>query len=850
MPPVRRLPTIALLLVAAALPAWSASSPAPGDRKPPSRILLIGFDGADWQIAGPLIEAGRMPNLARLRQSGAWADLRSTQPMLSPLLWTSIATGKTPGEHGIIDFLVSDPRTGKKVPIASTFRKTRALWNIYSEAGLSVDFIAWWATWPAETVNGHMISDRLAYSLFAYRHSPEDEVGLVSPPSFAPRAAELCVPESRITLEDVRRLAPQVTAADFAAARERLSGDARLAYADPLNHLIKVIASTRTYHAVALELLRTGRPDLLSVYYQGIDEVGHRFGHYVPPQLPWVDPAKFALWNQVVTRFYEYQDELLGEILAAAGPEVTVVLMSDHGFLNGSDRPSISPDNEEKAGLWHRLYGILVMAGPGVRPGRLETAGLYDVTPTLLYLSGLPMAADMKGRPLLAALTPEFQKANPLTTVASYDGPGRPREGAPSLPGSSAAIDEEILARLKSLGYIASSDIGTGTQPGAASTPATVNNLLNTAALQMNEGHPDAAAATLRQALEVTPDNALAHSVLSEALEAMGRIDEAAAEARTALNLSDDPTERLVERYAQLSRALGSLDECKAFFLRYAQQRSGRAAPWLGLGFAQSIGGDLKGAEGSFLRALELDPRSVGAVTGLFNVYQRGERSHEILQSVQKASSLNPDSAAHHTLLGLIYLEEKDLTRAEATLRRALEIDPDRDGALAALGDVLMNMRRPEEARRLLEKAIARQPSLVEVRLALGRVYSKMGRFGEATRQMSEAVRLDPRLAVAHAQLGMMYVMQERPERAVPHLEKALELDPGLYELRLHLAVQYHDLRKLPACEAALEAALERRPGEAEAVRLLADLYRETGRPELAEKLIANPGPPASPVRP
>ena len=145
---------------------------------------MVGLDGADWQIAGPLMAAGKMPNLSRLQREGSWCDLRTITPTLSPLLWTSIATGKPPDQHGIVDFLVRDRRTGQKVPIASTFRKTKALWNIFSDAGRTADFIAWWATWPAETINGHMISDRFAYSLFGYRSRPEDSVALVHPPGF------------------------------------------------------------------------------------------------------------------------------------------------------------------------------------------------------------------------------------------------------------------------------------------------------------------------------------------------------------------------------------------------------------------------------------------------------------------------------------------------------------------------------------------------------------------------------------------------------------------------------------------------------------------------------------------
>jgi len=98
-------------------------------------VLLVGLDGADWDLINPMIGRGELPNLARLKRQGAWARLRSNVPTLSPLLWTTVATGKAPDRHGINDFLVVDPKSGRQVPINSTFRKARALWNILSDGG-------------------------------------------------------------------------------------------------------------------------------------------------------------------------------------------------------------------------------------------------------------------------------------------------------------------------------------------------------------------------------------------------------------------------------------------------------------------------------------------------------------------------------------------------------------------------------------------------------------------------------------------------------------------------------------------------------------------------------------------
>ena len=103
------------------------------------KILIVGLDGADWQIAEPLIAAGRLPHLQSLRDEGAWGDIKTLTPALSPLLWTSVVTGTTADRHGIVDFLARDPRTGQKVPVSSRFRKVRALWNIFTDFVAAVE---------------------------------------------------------------------------------------------------------------------------------------------------------------------------------------------------------------------------------------------------------------------------------------------------------------------------------------------------------------------------------------------------------------------------------------------------------------------------------------------------------------------------------------------------------------------------------------------------------------------------------------------------------------------------------------------------------------------------------------
>src|SRR5450432_1509298 len=105
------------------------------EARPARRILLIGWDAADWRFIDPLIERGLMPTLATLRARGAWGNIATLRPALSPMLWTSIATGKRPTKHGILGFTEVAPDGVSVRPASSTSRRVKALWNILTQSG-------------------------------------------------------------------------------------------------------------------------------------------------------------------------------------------------------------------------------------------------------------------------------------------------------------------------------------------------------------------------------------------------------------------------------------------------------------------------------------------------------------------------------------------------------------------------------------------------------------------------------------------------------------------------------------------------------------------------------------------
>src|SRR5580658_9388601 len=99
------------------------------------KVLLIGWDAADWKIINPLMDRGLLPTLEDFVDHGVMGNLATLHPILSPMLWNSVATGMRPDKHGILGFVEPDPQNGRVRPVASTSRKVKAIWNILTQRG-------------------------------------------------------------------------------------------------------------------------------------------------------------------------------------------------------------------------------------------------------------------------------------------------------------------------------------------------------------------------------------------------------------------------------------------------------------------------------------------------------------------------------------------------------------------------------------------------------------------------------------------------------------------------------------------------------------------------------------------
>ena len=373
--------------------------------QPKPKVLLIGWDGADWEHINPLMDAGLLPTLSSFVDRGTIGNLATLQPVMSPMLWNSVATGKFADKHGIYGFVEPDNRTGGARPFSSVSRKTKALWNIFSQNGIRSNVINWWASHPAEKINGAIVSNFFGSSKFDPDQGWSVPPGTVHPAERAQEWAKLKMFVNELSEEHILPFIPNAANIDQKKDSQLLS-------------FAKVFTEMMTTHSIATEVMEAEPWDFMAVYYTAIDHFAHGFMPYHPPQLHYVPDEEFEMYKGVMTAAYRFHDMMLERLLQLAGDDTTVVICSDHGFQSGEFRPHGMPNEPMGPIVWHRQYGMLAINGPGIKKDeRIYGASLIDIGPTILSLYGLPIGEDMDGRPLVEI----FEEPLEIETIPSWD---------------------------------------------------------------------------------------------------------------------------------------------------------------------------------------------------------------------------------------------------------------------------------------------------------------------------------------------------------------------------------------------------------------------------------------------
>jgi predicted AlkP superfamily phosphohydrolase/phosphomutase len=437
------------------------------------KLIFIGLDGCDWKLLNTLLQEEKLPNLKKLVTQGVFTRMKSIYPTDSPLIWTSILTGKPPEEHGIIFwykmkfpclppiskqiFYPSDARFGKmvkhlinmgivkRIPLSTNDRRVKAIWNILTDYDKSSVNIGWIYTWPAEEINGIQVSwymypfeyaaqetkrfpsTRLSRRVFPEQLQEEIERFIIKPQQLTKKELkEMYLPSEDI--DETRPFADKLSPWDF--------------------------AKDKTFINIAHYLLDKYRKfDFFSLYIFGIDAVCHSYWPFFPGAtnnekyksevLSVSNSPKFQeeaknFWKAII-RYYEFVDAEVGKLLDRIGPDCNVIIISDHGFKFDGSAHANAPD------------GIFIAYGPDVNKIELDGVTIYDVLPTILTFLGIPVGKDMKGKILKEIFSDEFLKKYPPRYIETHERSNWRKK-------TDDTLDKNIISgiekRLKALGYI------------------------------------------------------------------------------------------------------------------------------------------------------------------------------------------------------------------------------------------------------------------------------------------------------------------------------------------------------------------------------------------------------------
>jgi len=409
----------------------------------PSNIIIIGIDGAGWNVIDNLLEKGVLPNIQAMMKEGSYGTLKTIKPTKSAVIWTSIATGKSMLKHGVVDWYYLK-KNNIRVPFRQSERRAKAFWNIFGDLGYSVGIINWFITFPPEEVNGYMVSEE-------FRHISEHDY-----PDTAicyPRTLQKKLSMFKRTKKDYLEIIKNENLPNFRKYAKNVSN----------NSLIKFyhnyVVQDKIVELASLYLIERWPTEVYATYFRLIDVVSHFAAGLIdqsllqraeketqeselsPETIKKIDKS----FSEVLEPIYAYSDRIIGRILNKVNPNSLILIISDHGFV--FERGGYGHTNTTKI-----PHGIILVKGPCIRKNyKIKDAHIYDLLPTLLYSFDLPVAKDMDGKVLTEIFTDRFLKKKKIRYIESYES-----DDVRNIKSKkrNEKLDKKYLEELKALGYI------------------------------------------------------------------------------------------------------------------------------------------------------------------------------------------------------------------------------------------------------------------------------------------------------------------------------------------------------------------------------------------------------------
>lgn len=258
-----------------------------------TRVLVIGLDGATLDLIEPWAQAGYLPNLNSLMQRGVYARMKSVTPVISAAAWVTFMTGSNPGKHGIYDFVTRETDSYRLRPTSAREIRLPTLWNLLSRYNKRVLVVNVPLTYPPEAVNGILVSGLGAPNLKTFTYPASLSKTLWARGYRVNRKIFYAYQNREAFLQDTEDLIAHVT-------------------------------------ATAEDFLHQEAWDFAMVVYRETDDVPHGFWHDMDPTHPQHDPN--SPYRNVILNLYQRLDAAIGRLIAAAGEDVQVFIVSDHGF--------------------------------------------------------------------------------------------------------------------------------------------------------------------------------------------------------------------------------------------------------------------------------------------------------------------------------------------------------------------------------------------------------------------------------------------------------------------------------------------------------------------------------------
>ena len=622
---------------------------------PNPKVVVIGWQGANWKSIHPLVDAGLMPNLGSLIERGVIGNLRASGPGDPAVLWTSVATGKTADQHGILSALDCDPLSGKLRLARGSNRRAKAIWNIAMQSGLVAHVAGWYAASPAEELNGSSVSAE--FVIPSLRAVGPVRNGTIYPQRLAAHAAELRLHIRELAANELLPFIPTLDAIDQ-------TKDIRVAA------LADILAREISMHAIVTWLMETEPWNLMTIGWHALGRACHRFMQYAAPRMPDVNEEDCAGFGGVVTEMYRFHDMLLGRLMELAGTEATFVIVSPAGYRCGPERPT-APDLRRLPGAWYKPYGVLCMAGPNIIQDELvHGASALDVAPSVLSILGLAPGADMPGRVIHEA----FAQPPEAARIPSW-------EAVPGDCGMRAPESEED-------------------EKAAAAAVAEL----------LGEGYaepvrpPSAAAAYVQR--ERLLNTVLIHLAAGRYQEARPALLELAAKSPQDLRI------RLWLAHCQM--VWGDREACREAMRGIPREGADGALVCLIETQLEAAEGNVTAALAAITQAELLGPELPIVNYAAAIMYMRLRLWERAEKRLRRAVTLDPALQSAHTLLSRLQFQRGDGAQAAESARNSLEIDYASALSHLAFGFAMVGTGQGDQALGAFEKSAALDPSLEE----------------------------------------------------------------------------------------------------------------------------------------